>query len=393
MKLRHDFVEKKGILQIYLPERIDNKNAIEFDEALNDLINNIKFDRIILEASELNYIASVGIRTLMKLKKDGYNFEIVRVKPEVEEMLVHLGLDTIIPIFTLDQVLYTNNLKKISESSNYIIFDLGDNKAVKVIKNQEDRNQAIKEKNSLQEAFLLGIPSTIPYDYIRTMNGKYGLVFDLPKAISYETQMINSPDKVPDLIDSFVNLSKEYQNIDIPTNPSEIEERVKNLDDLVAKSIITNNERNKIKNYFYYIPNSKKFIFPDLDFRNIIKTEENETLFVHINKVHYGHPLLGLYRLYYYHYLLPEKDRELYQNYSKLSIEEGKKYTDQFIMKYFGIEDTKKLEDIYYNLRILSLITMLDYLSKNDHPNKNILIKDIKDELLNLLNTSKLVTF
>lgn len=392
MNLRHNITDGNVILQIFLPERIDNTNIDEFREALNNLISENTFQRIILEASNLSQISNVGIRYLVKLKRSGIDFEIVRVDPKLAETLFRFNLDSIIPIFTEDSTVYTKNLPVLFENIHYITYQLDKDKALKVYKDISKRELAMKEKHSLQEGFLLCIPTLLPYNYVKTMKGNYGLIYELPKASNYETLILKNPEKEDEYLNEFINATKEIHNIKVPNYTSKADIKEKEIEYLYDLGIIDENELKHLYNFYSYIPDEMNFLHEDLAFRNFIKTDEGENLFININDIAYGHPILDIYRLYLYHYLLPKVNLEGYKKFSNLPVEVGQRLTDKFVRDYFKDEENR-LDDIYRDMHILSIIDYLIYLSdKKDDVSKEQ-INNLKKELFTLLKSNKFITF
>lgn len=393
MKLRHYRSDDKNKILIFLPERIDNLNITELEENISQLLEESDAENIILEASELNYLSSIGIRMLLKLRSSGKHVEIIRVRPEIKDTLVQVGINEVIPVFSEDKVVFTRNLKVLKERNDFIVYLLEKDKALKVAKNDRHKDDILKEKNSIREAFLLGIPTLIPYDYVRTTDGRYGLIYELPEAKSFETLITENPEDEESLIKTFVDKTREIHQIEIPRSPHSVSQKEGQLEPLVKKNILNKEEEEKIRSFFDYIPDSDHFLHTHLDFKNIIETTEKDILFTHIIKLATGHPVLDLYRLYYTYYLLPEYDMNLYTKVSDLPVEKGKDLTDKVIREYFQIETQEELDKIYKQLRIIALIAYLEKVNRNIDKRDEALNEKIKKELFEDLENVELITF
>lgn len=384
MDIRFHKAENKETLLVFLPERIDSKNVMDIEKTLFDVVENNDFEKLILEASELNYISSIGIRLLMKLNKKVNHLEIIRVNPEVEDILLKIGLDTIIPIFSDRKVIYSKNLEVIQDMDNYTVYKLEDNKALKVLKNDEERESVIEEKNNIKAAFLDGIPTIVPYDYVRTMNGKYGLVYEFPNATSFETLLKDSQNE-DELINSFIELVNSIYET-IPTNKVHHFDFTNILNSIVSKNRLSKEESEPILKFINLIKPKNILLHTELDFRNVIRTDEGEDLFIHIKGDTVGNPLLDLYILYYRRYLLPELRPEVFSKRFELPEEDGKRIIDKFFMKYLNINE-KELRPLYKVFRILSLLTYLDRLPEDS----NIETDKEKLEILELVNDKEAI--
>ena len=67
--------------------RIDSNNAAAWEEKLLKLANENKEGDLVLDANDLSYISSAGLRVLMKLRKTtGKEFSVINLSPEVYEI-------------------------------------------------------------------------------------------------------------------------------------------------------------------------------------------------------------------------------------------------------------------------------------------------------------------
>lgn len=386
MKLRYYNNDDYKTLLIFLPERLDNLNIPEIEKAIFEIIESNDFEKIIIEASELNYISSIGIRLLIKLAKKEKNLEVVRVTPDIMNLFTRVGLDTIIPIFSSDKVIYAKGLKVIYETEKFTIYELEKGKALKVVKNNNERNNAINEKNFLKRAFLLGVPTLVPYDYVRTLNGKYGVVYEMPKATSFET-LLNEGKDENNLVSEFVENLKAIHSIEVPESIKLYKPYKTSLKILEENEIINNEEKEKLIEFYKKLAPKKGFLHNDLDFRNIIKTKDGENLFIHITGFVAGHPIYDFANLYSNYYLFPEGNLEKYNSIFKLEPSKAKKLIKEVLKSYYELND-EELEKLLKLLRIISIIRYLNDISLISESNaiklKNEVFKILEDNDINL---------
>ncbi|MBR6185881.1 MAG: STAS domain-containing protein [Clostridia bacterium] len=82
----------KTTVIIPLAGRIDSTNAPEMERQINELMQAQPDSIPVFDASDLVYIASAGLRVLMKVRKTaGEKLEIRNVSPEVYEILETTG--------------------------------------------------------------------------------------------------------------------------------------------------------------------------------------------------------------------------------------------------------------------------------------------------------------
>lgn len=98
MKIAKDYNEKE--LTIEIGESIDTVTAPDFENAINDEIG--KFDSLIIDFANLEYISSAGLRVLIstqkKLKAEGIPMIIRNVNDTIGEIFRMSGFDKVLRI-------------------------------------------------------------------------------------------------------------------------------------------------------------------------------------------------------------------------------------------------------------------------------------------------------
>ncbi len=89
-----------GVTLVELTGRMDVQGALKADPAFAAISQDTK--RLIVDLSRLDFLASLGIRTLVSTcktirAKDGY-MELFDPQPNIAQVLRSSGIDTIIPI-------------------------------------------------------------------------------------------------------------------------------------------------------------------------------------------------------------------------------------------------------------------------------------------------------
>ena len=95
MDLIKEYNEKE--LKITVKDKIDTTTAPDFENAIMDEMG--KFDSLILDFNDLEYISSAGLRVLIvtekKLKPQNIPF-VIKVNDTIKEILVMSGFDKLL---------------------------------------------------------------------------------------------------------------------------------------------------------------------------------------------------------------------------------------------------------------------------------------------------------
>lgn len=91
-----------GITKISLNGRMDIEGTSAIDVKFA-VLTNIKNAAVLVDMSEVNFIASIGMRTLLSsaklLARSGGKMVLAQCQPLVKEALNTAGMDTLIPTF------------------------------------------------------------------------------------------------------------------------------------------------------------------------------------------------------------------------------------------------------------------------------------------------------
>ena len=90
-------------LTIVFDKRVDTNNADQVEEEVFKLVGEAPGASVVIDASELEYISSAGLRVLLKLKKqiEG-ELPVLHVCPAVNEILSATGFSKILTVYPAD---------------------------------------------------------------------------------------------------------------------------------------------------------------------------------------------------------------------------------------------------------------------------------------------------
>ena len=87
-------------LTVLVENQIDTVTAPDFENEINDEMG--KFNSLILDFKDLDYISSAGLRVLIvtqkKLQPQGIPFNIINTSDTIKEILAVSGLDNILNV-------------------------------------------------------------------------------------------------------------------------------------------------------------------------------------------------------------------------------------------------------------------------------------------------------
>ena len=216
-----EYTREENNLTIYLKGRIDANNSASVDEELFSINNKEeKPFNLVLNACDLDYISSAGLRIILKIKKACDDLKIIEVKREVYEIFDMTGFSQMIDIQKEFRKLDVSNCKVIGKGAKGTVYRYDDETIVKVY-NKYGLEEINHERYLAKFAFVSGIPSAIAYDTVK-VGDKYGSVFELLNASSMTKCLQDNLDKLDTYAKEFADIIKKVHDkeVDVKDLPS-----------------------------------------------------------------------------------------------------------------------------------------------------------------------------
>ena len=202
-----------GILKIELPERIDAKNANQFEQDLFLAPNLNNAQEIIIDADKLNYISSLGLRVLMKLQKKFKNasISVINVSGNVYNIFDDTGFTSFLKVKKKLRFVDVNSLQVLDVGMYGTVYRINEEQILKVFHRISSENAIQPIIKIIRSAFVHDIPTIIPFEIVRTEKGM-GMILELLNSEMLSTLMKNNPEKLDKYIGDMVTLSKSLAN-------------------------------------------------------------------------------------------------------------------------------------------------------------------------------------
>ncbi len=294
------FELKDNVLSINLPERIDTTNVVDFDSALDEILTSNTCSEVILDANELGYISSVGLRSILKIKKEHQNTKVINAQKEIYEVFEMTGFTEMMDISKALRVISIEGKELIGKGAYGKVYRISDDTVVKSFYKGNPISDIDRERRLAREAFLLGVPTAISYDIVKIKEEKFGAVYELINADSLLKSLQKNMQKWDIYIEMYVNLletinSKEEEGDLIPSIKIDLQRRVNGV-----KEILDEAHFNKLQSLLDSLPESNHLVHGDCHFKNIFMVN-NEPILIDMDTMGKGHQvyeLAALYRTY-----------------------------------------------------------------------------------------------
>jgi uncharacterized protein (TIGR02172 family) len=288
--------EKNGRLILYPEGRIDSTNASEFFEEIQNKIKGYKSQSTEINMSGVEYVSSAGLRVFMKLKKNGTDFKITEVSPDVYDIFEVTGFTTLFDIRKALRTISIDGCEVIGNGFYGTIYRIDEDTIVKVYDSPDSIPLIENEQRLAKLAFLKGIPTAISYDIVKIGNS-YGSVFEMLKSKNLNDLIIEEPEKADEVIAEYVDFIKlvHETEVDPGSLPYATDRFRENLN--AIRSYLTDKQYDTLNGYIEQFPKDEHVVHGDFHMKNIMMAD-GEPMLIDMETLAAGHPIFDLAGMY-----------------------------------------------------------------------------------------------
>ena len=198
-----------------LKGKIGADNAAKFAEELMAFAN--EHGKISLDASELEYISSSGIRGLMKLYYQQGELRIDNVSDGVFSIFYAAGLNELFEINTKLIELTNDGWEVVGAGASGTVYRIDRDTAVKVYNGDVDFEYVNQERELARRAISSGIPAVIPSRNAK-VGSRYATILELVNSSTLGELLDSEPDRFDELMDEYVAMVKHLHSTEDKRN-------------------------------------------------------------------------------------------------------------------------------------------------------------------------------
>lgn len=352
--------EKDSKLEIKLEGRIDTNNAPDVEQEIMSALDANDGKEPIFDAENLEYISSAGLRVLMKIrKKFNKPVDIINVSRDVYDIFETTGFTDLLNVKKAYRKISIDGLQLLGQGMTGNVYRMDDETVLKVFHPNISFDLLIsKENKKARNAFVYGVPTAIPYDIVK-VGDCYGIVYEMIKSKDLATVMSEDKSKIEEYMTMFAKTVRQMHSIHVEAGK---------LDDLKTasiqalgyfKSVMTDEEIQKVKSVYENIPDSNVFIHGDCHMGNAM-LQDGELMFIDLSSGGMGHPIFDMVSMYsIYERADNDKARAVSPMLRLFSSDEIKKMWDVFIHTYFEGKDDEFIKKAEKQIALFSVTRRL----------------------------------
>lgn len=352
--------EKDSKLEIKLEGRIDTNNAPDVEQEIMSALDANDGKEPIFDAENLEYISSAGLRVLMKIrKKFNKPVDIINVSRDVYDIFETTGFTDLLNVKKAYRKISIDGLQLLGQGMTGNVYRMDDETVLKVFHPNISFDLLIsKENKKARNAFVYGVPTAIPYDIVK-VGDCYGIVYEMIKSKDLATVMSEDKSKIEEYMTMFAKTVRQMHSIHVEAGK---------LDDLKTtsiqalgyfKSVMTDEEIQKVQRVYENIPDSDIFIHGDCHMGNAM-LQDGELMFIDLSSGGMGHPIFDMVSMYsIYERADNDKARAASPMLRMFSSDEIKKMWNVFIHTYFEGKDEEFIKKAEKQIALFSVTRRL----------------------------------
>lgn len=371
---------------------INSANAEEIGKIINE--NIVGLEAAVFDFQDVNYISSAGLRLVLKTGKAIKDFELINAIPEVYEIFDMTGFTQIIKVSRALREISIEGKELIGEGYMGRVYRLDPETIIKVYYRNSTIDDIKKEISLAKTAFVLGIPTAIPFDVVKVKEGFYGSVFELLNSNCFNKLFINNPENTDQYVKMYIDLLKEIMSIKIEGNvalPNKKDNAREWCRYLTEHKAFEPRILEKMHILIEEIPEEKHLIHGDYHIKNIMM-QGDEPLLIDMDTLGIGHEIFEFSAFYLTYIGYPSTDPGNIKTF--LGIEQD--VADKLF--YGSVNEAYKDKTEDERKQIIDKVALLGYFwltykTLFFEPDNNVRLEHSKSEVMRLIDEVDTLAF
>ena len=363
--MKYSYKLDNEVLTVTLDGRLDTEAASKFEAELNAIRTENAHTSMVVDASGLEYVASSGLRIILKLVKSEKNFKLENVCAAVYEVFEVTGFSKIIQMTKALRKVDLSKCEKIGAGGNGAVYRISEDEIVKVNFNPDTYETLEQELAKAKEAFFLGVPTAISFDMVDCGEGKKGVVYEIIKSSTLGENIQKDPSRMEELTEKYIEQINLLHSIhtDNPVYGSAKDSYRKQVE--AASKYLTEEEGELLNLILEALPEGDRLVHGDAHPKNIM-IQNGEMLWIDMEGMSVGHPIYDLISIAVI--LNGMRTDEMSVGICGMDNTVVKVFKDCFIRKYFKTEDPEMIQKyggMLDGLRLIRAVFAIGFTSDN----------------------------
>jgi len=343
-------------MTVFLKGHIDSANANSVEKEIGEALDRETPDDLIIDAGELTYISSAGLRILLRLRKEMKDLKVINVSPEVYEIFDMTGFTEILNIQKAYRVISVEGCEVIGQGANGKVYRIDPDTIVKVYMNPDSLPEIHRERE-LARALVLGIPTAIPYDVVRVGDG-YGSVFELLNATSFAKLIINGEKDPMEVAAMSIDLLKLIHSTVIkPGTMPDMKAVALDWADFL-KDYLPEDKWAKLHKLVADVPYDMHMMHGDYHIKNVM-LQNGEVLLIDMDTLCHGHPIFELASMFNAYAGYSDVDHSVVKDFIGIPYEVSVPFWRESLRLYLGTDDEDRINEVEEKAKLIGFVRIM----------------------------------
>ena len=378
-------------LTLCLTGRVDASNAAEVEKEISAARAAHPGMRPVIDAENLEYISSAGLRILLRLRKEEADMAVINVSPEVYEILEMTGFTEMMTVKKAYRRLSVDGCEIIGRGANGAVYRYDPETIIKVYFNSDALPEIQRERELARKALVLGINTAIPYDVVR-IGESYGTVMELLSATSLSKMIKKDPDQLEVPLKYYVDMLRQIHSTKV--QPGDMPDMKQVALDWAAfdRDYLPEDPGNRLYSMVEAVPKQQTMLHGDYHTNNIM-VRDDEALLIDMDTLCTGHPIFELGSMFNAFVGFSEVDHDVILKFLGFSYETAGIFWRRALAMYLGTDDAYRIDEVERKAKIVGYMRLLRRTIRRSEPNREQLIKYYTEQLTALIPTVDQLTF
>ena len=348
---------ENGPIRITLSGRVDSNNAAATEEQIRSQLPAGQPVPVIIDAADLEYISSAGLRIFLRLKKQYPDMTITGVSSEIYEILDMTGFTEIMTVEKAYRVVDVEGCDENGRGSNGTIYRIDQDNVVKVYNNRDALEEIKHEREVAKLALILGIPTAISYDVVK-VGDHYGSVFELLNARSFSKILAAEPEKMDWCVSEYVEMLRRIHSTVVPEGKlPDMKKTVENWAGFMQDHLDPEIGAKLVK-MVQDVPHDDHMIHGDYHTKNL-ELQDGEVLLIDMDTLAVGHPVFELASMFNAFQGFYEIDHDAILKFQNFDYKTGTEFWNRSLAAYLGTDEADRIREVEDKARIVGYTRLI----------------------------------
>ena len=374
----------KDILYIAIEGRVDASNAAIAEEKIFSIKNENPGKHTVIDADNLEYISSAGLRVILRLRKEEPKLAIINVASDVYEVFDMTGFTDMVTVEKAYQRMSVEGCEFIAKGANGAVYRYDDETILKTYFAKDALPEIKQERENARRAFVLGINTAIPYGIVRVGDG-YGTVTELLNAVSVTKLIRNNPDDLSEAVKYYVDMLKSIHAVEVEDGEVPDMKETALLWAEFVSHYIPEEQGKKLISLIEAVPKKNTLLHGDYHTNNIM-VQNGEPLLIDMDTLCMGNPVFELGSMFNAFLGYSELDHNVTMDFFGYTHASAEKFWNMALKMYLGTEDEAVVNSVAEKAMIIGYTRMLRRAARRpDEADSPAKIERCKEMLAKLL--------